>query len=258
MKFISWNVNGLKNCINNGEFEKTLEKLDADFFCVQEIKCSKKIEIKGLEKYMQFWNFSEKRKGYSGTAIFSKKEPINVVYGIMDEYGQDLDKEGRIVTLEYPEFYLVNCYVPNSKLKRERFNYRLEFNEFFIDYIEKLNFQKNVIICGDFNVANENIDICKNYRRNVLNNIGFSDEEKTSFKDLLNIGFIDTFRYYHPTYQKYSWWFSDTDRDNGKGWRLDYFLISEELRKNIRKADILDEINGSDHCPILLELKLEE
>ena len=257
MKLISWNVNGLKNCIKNGKFEETLKNLNADFFCVQEVKCNEEIKLKELEKYFNFWNFSESKKGYSGTAIFTKKAPTNIYYGIKNEYKESLDKEGRIITLEYPNFYLINCYFPNSKMKRERFNYRLEFNEFFIDYIEKLNFQKNVIICGDFNVAKENIDVCNEYRKKLDNN-GFFDEEKASFENLLDLGLIDCFRYYHPQQQKFSWWFDEENREKNIGWRLDYFLVSQELKKNIRKAEILNDIFGSDHCPIELELKLED
>ena len=258
MKLISWNVNGFRKCMNNGGFEELLKNVNTDFLCIQEIKCNEKIEIKNLENYLQFWNFPKMKKGYSGTAIFSKKEPIKVVYGIKDEYGDDLDDEGRIITLEYPEFYLVNCYIPNSKMKRERLNYRLEFNEFFIDYIEKLNFKKDVIVCGDFNVAYQKKDICKDFRSKFIEDIIFSDDERKSFEELLNIGLIDTFRYYHPEEQKYSWWFDNKSRKENIGWRLDYFLVSDELKKYIKKAEIHNEISGSDHCPIELQLELEE
>jgi exodeoxyribonuclease-3 len=255
MKFISWNVNGIKSCIKNGSFEKVLNEQDADFFCIQEIRTNQKVDLL-FDKYKQFWNCSASKSGYSGTAIFCKKEPINVKYGIQDEYGEELDDEGRILTLEYSDFYLVNCYTPNSQLNTKRLNYRLEFDEFFRNYVKKLNNNKNVVICGDFNIAYQKLDVCKEYR-NGRENIGFSNEEKEAFSELLNCGFLDTFRYFHPQIQKYTWWFhNDTDRKNNIGWRLDYFLISEELRKQIRKAEIHTEITGSDHCPIELELEV--
>ena len=259
MKFISWNINGLNSCIKNGRFEEAFEKLNADFFCIQEIKNNSKIDIKNTRKYLQFWNFSEIKRGYSGTVIFCKKEPTRSYYGIEDEYGENFDKEGRVITLEYSDFFLVNCYVPNTKTGAERLNYRLKFDEIFKNYIEKLNLKKNVIICGDFNVAYKEIDICKEFRVKSYNNdTGFFDEEKIAFEDLINLGLIDTFRYFHPQQQKYSWYFDENNKKNNIGGRLDYFLISNELANNIEKAEIHDEILGSDHLPIELELKLEE
>lgn len=255
MKFISWNTNGLKNCIEKGEFEKTFKELNADVFCIQEVKSSKPIEF-DCGEYKQFWNLAKSKNGYSGTAIFCKKEPNKVYYGIQDEYGEDYDTEGRVLTLEYSDFFLVNCYVPNSKANKTRLNYRLEFDEFFKRYIEKLNSIKNVIICGDFNIAYNSIDICPYYRNNH-ETIEFLEEEKLAFQELLNLGLVDTFRYYHPQRQKFSWWFqNEENRKNNIGWRLDYFLISDEMKKQIRKADILNNIYGSDHCPIELVMEV--
>ena len=255
MKFISWNVNGLQNCIEKGDFEKTFKELSADFLSIQEVKSSKKIEF-DCGEYKQFWNLARSKNGYSGTAIFTRRKPNKVYYGIQDEYGEDYDNEGRILTLEYSDFFLVNCYVPNSKASKNRLNYRLEFDEFFRNYIDKLNSIKNVIICGDFNIAYKEIDICFDYRNNN-DAVSFLQEEKIAFEELLDIGLIDTFRYYHPQQQKYTWWFhNEENRKNNIGWRLDYFLISSELKKQIRKADILNDIFGSDHCPIELILEV--
>ena len=256
MKFISWNVNGLRNCTNNGEFLKFFNKEKADFFCLQEIKSNEtQIAFKSKD-YKQIWNYSSK-KGYSGTVIFTKIEPLNIKYGFEDEYGENFDNENRVITLEYTDFFLVNVYFPNTKNSKKRFNFRLEFDEYFNNHIANLNKIKNVIICGDFNIAHKNIDICKDYRIKT-DDKNFFSEEKNDFEELLNIGLIDSFRYFHPQQQKFTWWFhNDSDKINNIGWRLDYFLISKELRKNIRKAEILNNINGSDHCPIELDLQLE-
>jgi len=255
MKFISWNVNGLKKCIEKGDFENTFKELDADFFCIQEVKSSKEI-LFNCKGYMQFWNLAKVKNGYSGTAIFTTKMPNNVIYGMQDEYGNNLDQEGRILTLEYPDFFLVDCYVPNSKASKNRLNYRLEFDEYFKNYIDKLNTKKNIVLCGDMNIAYKKIDICPNYRSFSVKENEFHNEEKVAFEELLNIGLVDTFRYFHPQQQKFSWWFqNDENRKKNIGWRLDYFLISNELKKRIRKADVLDNIFGSDHCPIDLILE---
>ena len=257
MKFISWNVNGIVACNKEKNFEKILKDFDADFFCIQELKTNNNVQIE-FKEYKQFWNYSNK-KGYSGTAIFAKKQPIKVEYGLIDEYGDNFDTEGRVITLEYSDFYLVTCYTPNSQSSIKRLNYRLEFDDIFIEYIKNLNNRKGVIICGDLNIAYQNIDICSNYRqRNINKNEmkNFFDEEKFAFTEILNIGFIDTFRYFHPQSQKFSWWFSEKTRKENIGWRLDYFLVSKEYQSNIRKADVHDEILGSDHCPIELELNI--
>ena len=259
MRFISWNINGIKNCIKNDRFEQAFKNLNADFFCIQEIKCNNKMDTKESKKYLQFWNFSEVKKGYSGTAIFCKKEPVKVYFGIEDEYGENFDKEGRVITLEYSDFFLINCYIPNTRTGIKRLNYRLRFDELFKNYIENLNLKKNIIICGDFNIAYKKLDICKEFRVKPYNNFnGFFNEEKIAFEDLLNLGLIDTYRYFHPQQQKYSWYFDENNRKKNIDWRLDYFLISKELRKSIRKAEIHNEILGSDHSPIELELKIEE
>ena len=261
MRFISWNVNGIRSCLESGEFDRLFNTVHADFYCLQEIRLSRKIKI-DINNYEQFWHCSTVKGGYAGTAIFCKEKPLKVTYGIEDEYQENFDKEGRVITLEYSDFFLVNCYIPNTKTGVDRLNYRLKFDDCFREHINKLNSEKNVIVCGDFNIAYQNIDVCKNYRvsdsnKNALKE--FSDEEKSNFKELLEIGLIDSFRYFHPQSQKYTWWLHNSeDRKNDIGWRLDYFLISEELRKSIRKADILTNVKGSDHCPIELELKLED
>lgn len=251
MKFISWNVNGIRACIESKEFEKLFLSENADFFCVQETKLSNKSFKIELPSYKQFWNISKSKLGYSGTAIFCKEKPINIIYGLKDEYGENIDNEGRLLTLEFNDFYLINCYTPNSRYNRDRENFRLEWDDYFFEYIDELNNEKNVIICGDFNVAHKNIDCCINFKQS--DKLKFSEENRRAFSDLLEIGLIDTFRYFHPQQRTFTWW---NDKEKNIGWRLDYFLISEELRKNIRNADILTNIKGSDHSPIKLEVKL--
>lgn len=253
MKLVSWNVNGIRACIKTGNFDKFFDNANADFFCVQETKLSKEIKIE-KNGYMQFWNNSVK-KGYSGTAIFCKKRPIRVKYGLKDDDENDIDFEGRVITLEYNDFYLVNCYTPSSKSDGNRAEFRMMWDRYFRNYISELNSEKYVITCGDFNVSHTPRDMCLDYRKSK--NIPFDETERNAFNKLLNEGFIDTYRYFHPQMNDFSWWCcSDKDREENIGWRLDYFLISEDLKKQIRKADIHTKILGSDHCPIELELSI--
>lgn len=247
MKLVSWNVNGMKSVLNKN-FIEVFKNMNADIFCIQEIKMQEgQIELE-LNNYYQYWNYAEK-KGYSGTAIFTKEEPLNVIYGIDDE---ELDKEGRVITLEYEEFFIVNTYTPCYQKNIERQNYRMNWDERFIEYIEELEWKKNVIICGDFNVAYQEIDL-GNLNKEIL---GFTDEERQQFYNLLNIGFIDTFRYKNPNYRKYTWWKNDKREIKDNGCRLDYFLVSNELKNNIIAVQIRNDIRGSDHCPIVLKIKV--
>lgn len=247
MKLVSWNVNGMKSVLNKN-FIEVFKNMNADIFCIQETKMQEgQIELE-LNNYYQYWNYAEK-KGYSGTAIFTKEEPLNVIYGIDDE---ELDKEGRVITLEYEEFFIVNTYTPCYQKNIERQNYRMNWDERFIEYIEELEWKKNVIICGDFNVAYQEIDL-GNLNKEIL---GFTDEERRQFYNLLNIGFIDTFRYKNPNYRKYTWWKNDKREIKDNGCRLDYFLVSNELKNNIIAVQIRNDIRGSDHCPIVLKIKV--
>lgn len=250
LKFISWNVNGLRALMKK-DFLSIFTTLDADFFCLQETKMQAgQLEI-DLPGYEQYYNYAVK-KGYSGTAIFTKHHPLSVSYGIGEEIH---DQEGRVITLEYPEFFLVTCYTPNSQNELKRLAYRMEFEESFRNYLNHLKETKAVIVCGDLNVAHENIDL-KNWKTNQKN-AGFTVEEREKFSLLLNSGFVDTFRFLHPEEAKYSWWsYRFNARKNNAGWRIDYFLTSDNLKKQITEADILTDIFGSDHCPVLLELNL--
>lgn len=250
LKFISWNVNGLRALMKK-DFLAIFTTLDADFFCLQETKMQAgQLEI-DLPGYEQYYNYAVK-KGYSGTAIFTKHHPLSVSYGIGEEIH---DQEGRVITLEYPEFFLVTCYTPNSQNELKRLAYRMEFEESFRNYLNHLKETKAVIVCGDLNVAHENIDL-KNWKTNQKN-AGFTVEEREKFSLLLNSGFVDTFRFLHPEEVKYSWWsYRFNARKNNAGWRIDYFLTSDNLKKLITEADILTDIFGSDHCPVLLELNL--
>jgi exodeoxyribonuclease-3 len=248
MKFISWNVNGLRACVGKG-FNEVFEQLDADFFCLQETKMQKgqlDIEFSG---YKSYWNYAEK-KGYSGTAIFARHEPMNVTYGLgIKEH----DNEGRVITLEMEKFYLVCVYTPNSQDELRRLDYRMQWENDFLEYLKKLEMSKPVIICGDMNVAHEEIDI-KNPKTN-RHNAGFTDEERNKFSVLLNNGFIDTFRHLYPEQITYSWWsYRFHAREKNAGWRLDYFLVSDKLKQNIDDSKIHTEITGSDHCPVELDL----
>ena len=249
MKLISWNVNGLRACLTKG-FMDAFDHLDADIFCLQETKLSEgQLEFE-LPGYYQFWNYAEK-KGYSGTAVFTKKEPVCVSYGIgIPEH----DHEGRVITLEYEKFYFVTVYTPNSQDGLKRLDYRMEWEKAFLAYLKKLEEKKPVIFCGDLNVAHQEIDL-KNPRTN-RKNAGFTDEERARFSELLKEGFVDTFRYFYPEETgAYSWWsYRFHAREKNAGWRIDYFLVSEALKTELKDAKIHTEIFGSDHCPVELEI----
>lgn len=249
MKLISWNVNGLRAVMNKG-FMDIFNELDADVFCLQETKLQEgQIEMT-LPGYEQFFNYAE-RKGYSGTAMFAKTKPLHVTYGIgISEH----DTEGRVITAEFGSFYLVNVYTPNSKEGLARIDYRMVWEDDFHAYLKKLEQSKPVIVCGDLNVANEEIDL-KNPKTN-RKNAGFSDQEREKIKALLADGFIDTFRYFYPDKTgAYSWWsYRFNARKNNAGWRIDYFIVSESLKDKLVRAEILSDIYGSDHCPVLLEI----
>ena len=251
MKFISWNVNGLRACVTKG-FQEYFDTENADFFCLQETKLQQGQINLPLPGYHQFWNYAEK-KGYSGTAIFAKEQPLSVSYGVGVP---ELDMEGRLITLEYPDFYLVTCYTPNAQQGLARIDHRLKWDAAFRAYLKKLDACKPVIACGDLNVAHQEIDL-KNPGSN-RGNPGFSDEERESFGTLLEAGFTDSFRYLHPDATGiYSWWsYRFNARKNNAGWRIDYFLVSERIRDKITAAPIHTGIFGSDHCPVVLELDL--
>lgn len=252
MKFISWNVNGLRACIQKG-FMDVFQNLDADFFCLQETKLQPDQIQLDLPGYEQFW-YSAEKKGYSGTAVFARSKPLSVQYGLDIE---ELDHEGRIITLEYPAFYLVTCYTPNAQDGLKRIDFRLQWDEAFRTHLTNLAKTKPVIACGDLNVAHQEIDL-KNPKTN-RGNAGFSDEERESFSKHLDAGFVDTFRHLHPNAEGiYSWWsYRFSARAKNAGWRIDYFLVSEDLREKIVSTPIHTEIFGSDHCPVGLELALE-
>ena len=251
MKLISWNVNGLRACLKKG-FEEVFRDLDADFFCLQETKMQPgqaEVEAPG---YFQYWN-SAQRKGYSGTAVFARKEPLSVTYGMGIE---EHDQEGRLITLEYENFYLVCCYTPNAQQGLARIDYRMTWEDDLRAYLMKLDGVKPVIYCGDLNVAHEEIDL-KNPKTN-RGNAGFSDEERGKMTELLGSGFTDTFRYLYPEVTGiYSWWsYRYHARENNAGWRIDYFIVSDRLRPQIEEARIHTEITGSDHCPVELDIAL--
>ena len=251
MKFISWNVNGLRACVTKG-FQDFFNEIDADFFCLQETKLQAGQIDLPLPGYEQFWNYAQK-KGYSGTAIFAKEPPLSVRYGVGVE---ELDTEGRLITLEYPEFFLVTCYTPNAQQGLARIDHRLKWDEAFRNYLCELDKAKPVIACGDLNVAHQEIDL-KNPASN-RGNAGFSDEERESFTKLLSCGFTDTFRYLHPDATgMYSWWsYRFNARKNNAGWRIDYFLVSDRIADRIIAAPIHNQVFGSDHCPVELELNM--
>lgn len=255
MKLISWNVNGLRAVLTKG-FKESFENLDADIFCIQETKMQENQITEDITEVLKnrytYWNSAEK-KGYSGTAVFTKKEPINVTYGLDKE---EHDKEGRIITLEYENFFLVNCYTPNSKRELERLGYRQVWEDEIREYLVKLDKKKPVIYCGDLNVAHKEIDL-KNPATNH-HSAGFTDEERNKLTELLDAGFIDTFRYMYPDKRDtYSWWsYMFHAREKNAGWRIDYFITSESLKEKIKDAKILGEIMGSDHCPVELEIDL--
>ena len=252
MKFISWNVNGLRACIQKG-FLDFFHSADADFFCLQETKLQADQIDLDLPGYYQYWNYAEK-KGYSGTAIFCKEQPITVSYGIGIP---EMDTEGRVITLEYEQFYLVTCYTPNSQRELTRLDYRMQWEEAFAQYLCSLDSKKPVIICGDLNVAHKDIDL-KNPSSNH-HSAGFTDEERTAFTNLLAKGFTDTYRYLYPdTTGVYSWWsYMFQARKNNAGWRIDYFVVSNRLASKIINADIHTDIMGSDHCPVSVELDIK-
>jgi len=250
-RFISWNVNGLRACREKG-FEDIFKKLDADIFCLQETKLQAgQIDI-AFDGYHDYWNYAEK-KGYSGTAIFAKEEPLNVTYGI----GVDVhDHEGRVITLEYPGYYFVTVYVPNSQDELKRLDYRMTFEDDFLAYIKNLEKSKPVIYCGDLNVAHKEIDL-KNPKTN-RHNAGFTDEERGKFQNIIDSGFVDTFRYFYPDQEQiYSWWsYRFHAREKNSGWRIDYFMTSASLSDRLRDAKIHTDIFGSDHCPVELDIDI--
>ena len=249
-KMISWNVNGLRACVGKG-FLDYFKEADADIFCIQETKLQEGQIQLDLEGYHQYWDYAEK-KGYSGTAMFTKEEPLSVAYGLgIDEH----DKEGRVIAAEFPEYYVVTCYTPNSQEGLARLPYRRTWNEAFLAYMKKLEEKKPVIFCGDLNVAHEEVDL-KNPKTN-RKNAGFSDEEREDFTTLLNAGFIDTFRYFYPDAEGiYSWWsYRFSARAKNAGWRIDYFCVSQSLKDRLESAAIHTQVMGSDHCPVELVLK---
>ena len=250
MKFISWNVNGIRACLTKG-FMDFFNKEDADIFCLQETKVQAgQVEL-DLKGYYQYWNYAEK-KGYSGTAVFTKQEPLSVRYGLGIE---EHDKEGRVITLEFPDFYFITVYTPNSKTELERLDYRMVWEDEFRKYMKDLEKEKPVVVCGDLNVAHKEIDL-KNPKTN-RKNAGFTDEERNKFTELMDAGFIDTFRYFYPEQEGiYSWWsYRFKAREKNAGWRIDYFLTSASMKDRLVSAKIHTEILGSDHCPVELVIK---
>ena len=248
MKFVSWNVNGLRACMNKG-FADFFNDINADIFAIQETKMQEEQKSFAFDGYKEIWNSAEK-KGYSGTLIYSKLEPLEIVYGIDNQYYLD---EGRIITLEFDDFYFVNVYVPNSQRGLTRLSYRMEFDENFRNYLKRLDEKKPVIACGDFNVAHNPIDI-RNPASNERN-AGYTIEERTQFQKLMESGFIDSFRYLYPDKVQYTWWsYMFNARANNVGWRIDYFILSERLASKMKNSIIRDEIYGSDHCQIVFEI----
>lgn len=244
MKCISWNVNGLRACAGKG-FAEVFKALDADFFCLQETKMQAGQLDLSFEGYQSYWNYAEK-KGYSGTAIFTRHQPLSVSYGIGIE---EHDHEGRVITLEMPDFYMVTVYTPNSQDGLRRLDYRMQWEDDFQAYLHQLDQHKPVVVCGDMNVAHQEIDL-KNPKTNTRN-AGFTDEERAKMTQLLGSGFVDTFRYLHPEEIQYSWWsYRFKAREKNVGWRIDYFLVSERLASRLQSASIHTEIMGSDHCPV--------
>ncbi|MDH5159475.1 exodeoxyribonuclease III [Heyndrickxia oleronia] len=251
MKFVSWNVNGIRACINKG-FLSYFNNVDADIFCIQETKCQDGQVTLDLENYYQYWNYAEK-KGYSGTAVFTKQKPLSVKYGVGDEMDES---EGRILTLEFDQFYLVNVYTPNSQRDLARLPFRLEWEERIKEHLVSLDQEKPVVYCGDLNVAHQEIDL-KNPKSNKGNS-GFTDEEREKMSTLLNTGFTDSFRYFYPDKtDSYTWWsYMNKVRERNIGWRIDYFIVSNRLVDSMQDSQIHSEILGSDHCPVMLEMKM--
>ena len=251
MKFISWNVNGLRACYGKG-FEEAFRTLDADFFCLQETKMQEGQLDAAFEGYRSYWNYAEK-KGYSGTAVFTRREPLAVTYGLGAE---EHDREGRVITLEMEDFFLVTVYTPNSQDELRRLDYRMEWEDAFRQYLLGLDARKPVVVCGDLNVAHREIDL-KNPKAN-RRNAGFTDEERGKFQALLDAGFVDTFRYFYPDLEGiYSWWsYRFRAREKNAGWRIDYFFVSARLTERLQEAKIHTEVYGSDHCPVEVVLDL--
>ncbi len=249
MKLISWNVNGLRACVKKG-FLDYFHSVEADIFCIQETKLQEGQIHLELPGYWQYWNYAVK-KGYSGTAVFTKVEPLSVRFGIGEE---NSETEGRILTLEFADFFLVNVYTPNSQRDLARLGYRIEWEDRILHYLQELNKRKPVILCGDLNVAHQEIDL-RNAKSNVGNS-GFTDEERAKMTALLNAGFIDSYRYFYPDQEgAYTWWsYMNKVRERNIGWRIDYFIVSKSLEGRLKAADIHSHIMGSDHCPIVLEL----
>ncbi len=248
MRFISWNVNGIRACVQKG-FSDYFQQSGADIFCLQETKLQAgQIELQ-TEGYEQYWNYAEK-KGYSGTAVFTRRTPLSVAYGLGIE---EHDHEGRVITLEYPDFYFITVYTPNSQDQLKRLDYRMEWEDAFRAYLTELHQKKGVIVCGDMNVAHQEIDL-KNPKTN-RKNAGFTDEERQKMTTLLEAGFTDSYRFLYPDKVEYSWWsYRFRAREKNAGWRIDYFLVSNDLRERIQEAKIHTEIFGSDHCPVELEI----
>ena len=251
MKLVSWNVNGIRACLNKG-FDDFFKEVNADIFCIQETKCQEGQVDLEYDGYESFWNSAEK-KGYSGTAVFTKIKPLSVKYGIGIE---EHDKEGRVITIEFDKFFLVNIYTPNSKRELERLDYRQVWEDEIRKYLLNLNKTKPVIMCGDLNVAHKEIDL-KNPKTNT-HNAGFTIEERNKMTELLDVGFVDTFRYLYPDKTDcYSWWsYMRKAREKNVGWRIDYFIVSEDIKDKIKEASIYSEVMGSDHCPVGLEIEL--
>lgn len=251
MKCISWNVNGLRACVTKG-FLNFFHEINADIFCIQESKLQEGQIVLDLPGYYQYWNYAEK-KGYSGTAIFTKEKPLQVFYGMQKEMH---DKEGRLITLEFEKFYFITCYTPNSQSELARLDYRMTWEDDFRSYLLALNRKKPVVLCGDLNVAHQEIDL-KNPKTN-RKNAGFTDEERQKMTQLLNSGFIDTFRFFYPNQEQiYSWWsYRFKAREKNAGWRIDYFITSDSLKDYLTDAKIHTDVLGSDHCPIELDLSL--
>lgn len=250
MKLVSWNVNGLRACVKKG-FLDYFQEMDADIFCVQETKLQEgQIDLE-LEGYHQYWNYALK-KGYSGTAIFTKEKPLSVSYGVGDE---NEEAEGRILTLEFEDFYLINVYTPNSQRDLARINFRLDWEDRMRDYLNQLNEKKPIILCGDLNVAHADIDL-RNAKSN-RGNSGFTDEERGKMTDLLNCGFVDSFRHFYPDMtDQYTWWsYMRNVREKNIGWRIDYFIVSEQFTDRLKDSQIHSHIMGSDHCPVVLEIQ---
>lgn len=250
MKFISWNVNGIRACVTKG-FLDYFKEVNADIFCLQETKLQEGQIDLDLDGYYQYWNYAQK-KGYSGTAIFTKEKPLSVLYGMDIE---EHDTEGRVITLEFEDFYFITVYTPNSQSELKRLDYRMKWEEDFKSYLKDLEKSKPVVVCGDLNVAHQEIDL-KNPKTN-RKNAGFTDEERSKFTQLMNEGFIDTYRYFNPNKEGvYSWWsYRFNARKNNSGWRIDYFIVSESMKEKLVSADIHCSVLGSDHCPVELVIK---